>query len=380
MTHETTLDDSLFPLSELSGELRVKQLRLRQFMEEHQLDAVLLSRHENIAWATAGIVDVRIGLARETGPASLLFRKDGALFYLTSANEFPRLREEEFAGLDFEPVIYPWYRNEAAEAIARLAPSGKVASDFPIYGLPVLSLQQLRLDLTEQEMTRLRWIGSTCAEVVTTMLLDLAPGISEQTMQAMIADRLLRRGLSPTVLLMATDDRIRKYRHALPRAGRLEHLGMVNLCARRWGLTVSITRLVCFGAMSSELEEKFAAVAEVNARLLDATRASATSDDLFRVAQQAYAVLGYAGEEQMHHQGGATGYVEREWIARPGGPEAVRDRQAFAWNPSLQGAKAEDTILLRAGEISLLTPTPDLPAVTTSWGGRVYTSAGVLRR
>jgi antitoxin VapB len=196
----------------------------------------------------------------------------------------------------------------------------------------------------------------------------------------MIAERLLHRGLSPTVLLLATDDRIRKYRHALPRAGRLEHLGMINLCARRWGLTISITRLVCFGLMSSELEDKFAAVAEVNARLLEATREGATSDALFHVAQQAYADLGYPGEEQMHHQGGATGYVEREWIARPGGPEIVHDQQAFAWNPSLQGAKVEDTVLLRAGEISLITGTPELPSVTTSCGGRTYTSAGVLCR
>ena len=155
---------------------------------------------------------------------------------------------------------------------------------------------------------------------------------------------------------------------------------MVGFCARRGGLTVSITRFVHFGAMPSELAEKFDAVAQVNARLLEATRAGATSDTLFAVAQSAYASLGYAGEERMHHQGGATGYLEREWVARPGGTEAVQAQQAFAWNPNLQGAKVEDTVVLRNGGIELLTATPELPVLTTTCGAQEYRSAGVLLR
>jgi antitoxin VapB len=112
---------------------------------------------------------------------------------------------------------------------------------------------------------------------------------------------------------------------------------------------------------------------------LDATREGVTSDGLFRVAEEAYAALGCAGEERMHHQGGATGYLEREWVARPGGGERATARQAFAWNPNMKGAKVEDTVLLHDGAIELLTATPELPVVTTSWDGSEYASAGVLR-
>ncbi len=111
-----------------------------------------------------------------------------------------------------------------------------------------------------------------------------------------------------------------------------------------------------------------------------ATKEGASAAELFRVAADAYAALGHPGEELRHHQGGATGYAEREWLAKPAGTERVVNNQAFAWNPSVAGGKAEDTVLLRNGKIELLTRTPDLPVVSTSAGERIVESAGVLVR
>ena len=81
-------------------ELKQKRERVIGLLEREQLDAIIIARHENIAWLTAGRVDVRIGLLRETGAASLLLTKDNAGHYLTTNNEASRLANEEFAGLD----------------------------------------------------------------------------------------------------------------------------------------------------------------------------------------------------------------------------------------------------------------------------------------
>jgi Xaa-Pro dipeptidase len=199
-------------------------------------------------------------------------------------------------------------------------------------------------------------------------------------MGARIAYALMQRGIEPSVLLMAVDDRIRKYKHALSHTGRLERFGMLNLCARRWGLAISITRFVYFGTMPQELRDKFRAAGAVYAALLDGTRAGATSAQLYARAQEAYRAAGYADEEAQHHQGGATGYRERVWLATPGGSETVAEPQAFAWNPSIQGGKVEDTVLLRGGRLQTLTSTPSLPTTNVSAGGETYTIADVLVR
>ena len=65
-----------------------------------------------------------------------------------------------------------------------------------------------------------------------------------------------------------------------------------------------------------------------------------------------------------HHQGGLTGYEPREFLAIPGSQEMVVEGQAFAWNPSIAGAKVEDTILVGAAGNEIITLTPSLPATT----------------
>ncbi len=77
---------------------------------------------------------------------------------------------------------------------------------------------------------------------------------------------------------------------------------------------------------------------------------------------------GFPGEERFHHQGGPTGYGEREWVATPAGTEVVVNNQAFAWNPSIRGGKVEDTVILRDGVIENLTPTPELPVLAAQCG------------
>lgn len=366
-------------MMDASAELAFKRERVIDFLKREDLDAVLISKHENIAWITAGKVDVRIGVLKETGAASLLVTKENQAYYLTTNNEAPRLAEEEFAGLDWQAIVKPWYANDVAASIQEVVRGGVVGADTPFGGLKVVEMQRLRWELTDSEVERYRRLGRNTAEIVTDVLRRLSPGVSERHMRTMMAEGLMERDILPSVYLTAVDDRIRSYKHAVPREGVLERFGMLNFCARRWGLSVSMTRFVYFGAMPAELEEKFDAVAKVNAKLLAATREGRTADELFSVAREAYASAGYAGEEMMHHQGGATGYLEREWVARPGGKEICGRQQAFAWNPSIGGAKVEDTVLLRDGSIEAITHTPGLPSVETEADGARYYSAGVLR-
>lgn len=363
-----------------SSEQEEKWERLTGLLESTGQTAILLRRHDNIAWITAGQVEARIGIPIETGAAALLLTRDGRRYYFAANNEAARLADEEFPGLDYEPVIRPWQQTDILPDVRRIAGSGSIASDTSLPGLTLTDLAPLYAPLTDGETARLRWLAARTAETTAQVLLELKPGMTEDDMSAMVAARLIAQGILPTVLLMATDDRIFKYKHAVSRSAVLKRYGMLNLCARKWGLAVSTTRFVHFGPPPQQLVDAFAACAKVNAHLLHASRSGVTSAQLYAIAQDAYAAAGFKEEEQLHHQGGPIGYVEREWIALPDGRQKLAGTQALAWNPSIRGAKAEDTALLENGTIDILTRTPSLPRIDAEVEGITYPAAGVLIR
>jgi len=360
-----------------NAELESKHEKLVEFLKSQGLAGVLIKRNENVAWVTGGAVELRVLTPGETGVASLLVTAAGKRYYFTTENEAPRLHDEEFGALDFEPVLFPWWADDTNAAAAKLA-GGPLGTDTPGPGLTPVNLYPLRAALGETEIARYRWLGAECAAATVEALGQVDPGLSEYDMEAITASGLLRRGILPSVYLYAVDDRVMKYKHAVARGARLKQYGMLNLCARKWGLCISITRFIHFGAPSAELTARFKSAAQVNAALLDATRVGATSAELFKIAQAAYTAEGFPGEERFHHQGGATGYGEREWVATPAGTEVVVNHQAFAWNPSIRGGKAEDTVLLTDGKIEWLTATPELPVIQATANGKVYPAAGVL--
>jgi len=358
-------------------ELEAKHQKLVAWLRSQRLSGVLLRRNENVAWVTGGAVELRVLTPCETGVASLLVTAEGKRYYFTTENEAPRLRDEEFGALDFEPVLFPWFGDDTIAAAQKLA-GGTLGSDSPGAGLTEVNLFPLRAALSETEVARYRWLGAETAAATVESLHQVEPGLSEYDLEAITAANLLKRGILPSVYLYAVDDRIYKYKHAVARGKRLKQYAMLNLCSRKWGLAISITRFVHFGALPAELAGRFKSAAQVNAALLDASREGVTSAALFKVAQDAYAAEGFPGEERFHHQGGPTGYGEREWVATPNGTQTVVNHQAFAWNPSIRGGKAEDTVILNDGKIEWLTATPTLPVIEASAGGKVYPAAGVL--
>ena len=360
-----------------NDELESKHQALVEWLNSQHLAGVLIRRNENVAWITGGAVELRVLTPGETGVASILVTATGKRYYFTTENEAPRLHDEEFGALDFEPVIFPWCADETLSTANKLA-GGPLASDAPFAGTTPANLYPLRQSLSQSEIARYQWLGAQTAAATVESLHQIEPGLTEYDLEALTAANLLRRGILPSVYLFAVDERIYKYKHAVARGNRLRNYAMLNLCSRKWGLAISITRFVHFGPLPSGLAERFHSAANVNAALVHATRAGATSAELFRVAQDAYAAEGFPGEERFHHQGGPTGYGEREWVATPTGTQTVVNNQAFAWNPSIRGGKAEDTVVLRDGKIEWLTATPTLPVIDASVNGEVYPAAGVL--
>jgi Xaa-Pro aminopeptidase len=180
------------------------------------------------------------------------------------------------------------------------------------------------------------------------------------------------------VTLVAADWRIGRYRHPVPTSARWQQQVMVVVCAQRAGLVAALSRIVVAGKVPEALAARTRATATVFGRLLAATTEGTTGAELFAAAASAYADAGFAREETRHHQGGATGYRSRDWIAHPASREIVRARQAFAWNPSITGTKVEDTTLVTPEGLEVITSSSGWPSIPLAVRGQALMASGVL--
>ncbi|MEO6235817.1 MAG: M24 family metallopeptidase, partial [Vicinamibacterales bacterium] len=312
--------------------------RVARLAADAALHGVVLAAHHNIAWLTGGRAN-RIDASRETGTARLLVTADARRFVLANTIEMPRLLDEALAGLDYEPIEYPWTEDQdASRAIAAaralLGDGAAIGADWPLPGTtPVeAALSRARSLLTDGDVARYRTLGREAGLLLGRICRELAPGDEERDIARTIMDGAVALRARPIVTLVGSDERLRLYRHPVPTAAAWKHVVMVALCAERDGLVVSLSRIVAAGG-PSDLSARTRATASVFGRLLEATRPGASAASLYGVAATAYADAGFPGEELKHHQGGAIGYRAREWVAHPASAESVQARQAFAWNP-----------------------------------------------
>ena len=153
---------------------------------------------------------------------------------------------------------------------------------------------------------------------------------------------------------------------------------MVVICAKRDGLIVSLSRIICAGQIPVELQRRTEACARVNTALWAATKLERTGSELYKIAAQSYAAAGFANEIHLHHQGGATGYRTRDWVAHPASLDEVQINQAFSWNPSISGTKTEETCIAFAGHVEPITQSPNWPQIAIEVDGHNFVSPGVL--
>lgn len=312
--------------------------RLRAWMEVRGFARFFVQQPENFAWLSGGgdntVVSFRsVAAWLEVTPKSVRLH--------ASQIEAGRLLEEETPGL--EVVRYPWYSPPAAEG-----PSDTEHDLTP-----------LRLVLSPEEQARYRSLGRDAAAALGQSLRLADPGWSEYKLAGAISEELLSRGIQPLVLLVAGEERLFRYRHPIPKQHRLGRLCMGVVCGRRHGLIANVSRLRSFGHPEAQRLNQL--VCQIEAAALEASRPGATLGEVLESIRAAYQAIGHPHEFENHHQGGLTGYRSREVLARPGNPTRLEVGMALAWNPSLPGAKVEDTFLLSKEGLENLTLDPTWP-------------------
>src|SRR5215212_2509435 len=317
---------------------------LRELMEERSVGALLLNHHTNFAWYTGG-ADNRVDRGVPAGVASVLITEDD-VYILTDNIEAPRMREEQMLGM--EVVEHPWYE-EPVSLLRELTGGAGVGTDGSSSHGQDLSAEiaPLRYVLDKDAIEAYRRLGTDTALAMSEVANSLSLETDELEAAANLSAACLKRGMYTPVLLAASRERLVRYRHPIPHGGPLGRQAMLVACAERGGLFANLTRMVYFDGPDPETARRQQACQEILRRMREeATRQGRTLAQAFEDCRRFYAEAGFPEGWQHHHQGGITGYASREIVATPTAQQEIEMGQAFAWNPSLEAAKAEDTFIL----------------------------------
>ena len=147
------------------SELEVKISKVHALLDQHNLDALYLTRVSSFAWATCGAASY-INTATTTGEASLLITKN-ARYLIANNIEAPRFdKEEKLKAQGWQFEVSPWFQN--SDALERLTKGQKVGADVYTPGMMDLSneLSVLRMNLLPEEQERFREVSRLSAEAV----------------------------------------------------------------------------------------------------------------------------------------------------------------------------------------------------------------------
>ena len=358
------------------NEIGIKQERIIKLLDEKSLDGIILAKNSNISWLTGGMEN-RIVFVSEEGVVKLIVLKDKILVLTNNIEAERVIKEEGLDKEDFQFIVNQWYERDLLDGLIK---KYRLGGDcyFPEVNNLQEEIKKLRFSLLPEEIERYRSLGRETTKIMTDVCRAIKFGDTENEVKGRLSQKLWSKNIHPHLILIGSDERIFAYRHPIAKDKEIKKYVMVVVCAERDGLIINMTRFVHFGLLPQELKEKLYAVAKVDASFILNTKIGVKIADIFQNAIGTYEEVGYPEEWKLHHQGGATGYEVRDYIATPDSSQTVQPNQAFAWNPSIRGVKSEDTIIVNETENEIITDDPEWPKVEVEYNGEKISRPSIL--
>jgi Xaa-Pro dipeptidase len=365
----------------LVDEIKEKERRVKAFLQSKGLKALLLKRQANFSWMTAGGLNL-VGIATEMGATSLLIT-ESSKFVISNNIEAPRMMDEE--GLEKQGFViktFPWHEDQEVSMIKELVGEGSLGSDVPFPNATMLAedIARLRYSLTPEEIERYRWLGEKVSIALEKTMIKVKKGEKESEVVGRLCSEIWKDRIDPITLMGAADDRVTNFRHPIPTEKKIKKYLMVSICARKWGLIVSLVRFVYFGKLPKELRKKYEANVFIDCTFMAHTRPGVPAREVFQKGIDAYQEKGYPDEWKLHHQGGSIGYAARDYRAHLKSPDIVQENQAFTWNPSITGTKSEDTILATSKGPEMITHPIRYPTLSLEVGNISFIRPAILEK
>ena len=340
---------------------------LRDLMKAKGLEAFVLRRNPNLAWAIAGRSHVPTTI--DAACFDLIITQDSATA-ITNVVEAPRLSAEE---LPSEVTVKAVKWSEGRDP--QLPTGSKVGCDQP--GADRIDLgtevEMMRQSLIASDVERFKEICVDAAAALGNAMKQVESTDREIDVAGLIAHSLWQADLEVAFLGVAGQERVHKFRHPLPTDAVIGNRVSASICAKRKGLIASVTRIVTFGELTNQMVSDYTSIFKVEAALFDATVVGKPFSDPINAAIAAYPANGFDVDEwTKHHQGGPTGFLPRDWPANQATTRLIANNQPIAWNPTGKGWKAEDTIVATDSGVKLLTNDPEWPAFEVNGRTRAF--------
>jgi Xaa-Pro aminopeptidase len=298
-----------------SDEVSIKEQRLRVFMDSTGLKGILLKRQPNYSWFTAGGKNW-VPISMDIGFSTLLITPSNKYCIANRIESARNMEEEGLGELDFTLLEYEWYEGDEMDYIKKVVPIEKIGCDIPLDGTQFIGdeIKSLRYSLTSPEIERYLWLGEKTSRAVETILMEMKQGDTEAEITGEMTRLLWRDGIGQVGYQAAADDRVYKYRHPIPTEQKIERYVMLNVMSRKWGLNVTITRLMHFGKIPKKLQNQYRDNVFIECAMIAATRPGTVTGDIFKKTCGLYEELGYKDEWRLHHQGGGRSVLLLESI------------------------------------------------------------------
>ena len=341
----------------------------------------MLGRADSIAWFTAG-GDLGQDLGSELSPV-LLFINRNSRAVVTDNVQSARVFEEELAGLGFQLKERGWF-DEPGRIIDELSHNRKVATDLgprpSAWARELDPLRALRFPLTPFERQKLRELGRTLTLAVEATCRNFDCGETEADVAGHLAHRLIREGVVPVDLKIASDDRLARFRQPGFKSAPICHRATVTATGRRVALCATATRTVSSGAVDDEHRLRHTLATMVDSTCAYFSRPGEPVSEVIRRAKRIFEKFKHPHEWTLDYLGFLTGYSPREVLLVPDSPLVFSAGTPICWSPSVGSSRSSDTMVIDDRGYEYVTAPQNWPKMEIAVKGYLITRTSVLER
>ena len=330
------------------NEIETKVQRVVKMLDEEKLDALVLKKHTNYSWITAGEKSW-VTMYLESGVATILITKTNR-YAITNVIEERRLKEEqELEQLGFTVISQEWYEDNTEEIVRELVGGTllNTGADMVLGEAKLINhaIDPLRYSLTHNEICRYQHLGHCLSMILEEYIATVKPGMTELEIAGGISQKLWAHNIEQVLFLVTADERAYSYRHGIPTSKVLGKHLCLSVNGRYKGLITTVTRMAHFGKKDIKLQKQYEDTCEIECRSVAAITIGQDDISGYRACKKAYEDLGYADMWRLHGQGGAQGYQNRDYMLTENSHRLAQSNQCYCFNPVIDGTKTEDAFI-----------------------------------